>query len=105
LPWAVKALAADTADLMGLRDRGRLAVGLKADLNLIDQARLRLFAPRVAADLPGGKKRLVQEAAGYCATIVSGIVTRREGRPTGALPGRLVRGRSALAQRVQQATA
>jgi N-acyl-D-amino-acid deacylase len=105
LPWAVKALAADTADLMGLRDRGRLAVGLKADLNLIDQARLRLFAPRVAADLPGGKKRLVQDAAGYCATIVSGVVTRREGLPTGALPGRLVRGRSALAQRVQQATA
>ena len=97
VPRAVKALAADTAELMGLRDRGRIAVGLKADLNLIDHARLRLFAPRVAADLPGGKKRLVQDAAGYYATIVSGVVTRREGRPTGALPGRLVRGCAAPA--------
>ena len=100
VPRAVKALAADTAELMGLRDRGRIAVGLKADLNLIDHARLRLFAPRVAADLPGGKKRLVQDAAGYYATIVSGVVTRREGRPTGALPGRLVRGSAAPAQPV-----
>jgi N-acyl-D-amino-acid deacylase len=94
LPWAVKALAANTANLMGLHDRGRIAVGLKADLNLIDHDRLRLLAPRVASDLPGGRRRLVQDAEGYRATIVSGVVTRRNGRATGALPGRLVRGRA-----------
>jgi N-acyl-D-amino-acid deacylase len=105
LPWAVKALAADTAELMGLHDRGRIAVGLKADLNIIDHARLRLFAPRLATDLPGGKKRLVQDAAGYCATLVSGVVTQRQGRPTGALPGRLVRGRPASAQPAREARA
>jgi N-acyl-D-aspartate/D-glutamate deacylase len=79
---------------MGLHDRGRIAVGLKADLNLIDHERLRLLAPRAASDLPGGRRRLVQDAEGYCATIVSGVVTRRDGRATGALPGRLVRGRA-----------
>jgi N-acyl-D-amino-acid deacylase len=94
LPWAIKALAADTSRLVGLHDRGRIAVGLKADLNLIDHDRLRLFAPRVASDLPGGRRRLVQDAEGYRATIVSGVVTRRNGRATGALPGRLVRGRA-----------
>jgi N-acyl-D-amino-acid deacylase len=91
-PWAVKALAADTSRLMGLHDRGRIAVGLKADLNLIDPSRLRLFAPRVTSDLPGGRRRLVQDAEGYRATLVSGVMTRRDGRATGALPGRLVRG-------------
>jgi N-acyl-D-amino-acid deacylase len=94
LPWAIKALAADTSRLVGLHDRGRIAVGLKADLNLIDHDHIRLFAPRVASDLPGGRRRLVQDAEGYRATIVSGVVTRRNGQATGALPGRLVRGRA-----------
>ena len=92
LPWAIKALASDTAELVGLHDRGRIGVGMKADLNLIDHGRMRLFSPRVEADLPGGGRRLVQDAEGYRATIVSGVVTRRDGRPTGALSGRLVRG-------------
>jgi len=65
---------------------------MKADLNLIDHGRMRLFSPRVEADLPGGGRRLVQDAEGYRATIVSGVVTRRDRRPTGALSGRLVRG-------------
>src|SRR3546814_9076222 len=65
LPWAIKALAADTADLVGLKDRGRIAVGKKADINIIDHDGLRLHAPRVVADLPGGGRRLVQDAEGY----------------------------------------
>ena len=54
LPWAIKALSADTADLVGLTDRGRLAVGKKADINIIDHGALRLHRPRILFDLPGG---------------------------------------------------
>src|SRR3546814_15383862 len=78
LPWAIKALAADTADLVGLKDRGRIAVGKKADINIIDHDGLRLHAPRVVADLPGGGRRLVQDADGYRATIVSGVIVPRD---------------------------
>ena len=66
--------------------------GYKADLNIIDIDRLHLFAPHVTYDLPGGGRRLSQRAEGYEATIVSGVVTYRNGEATGALPGRLVRG-------------
>jgi len=69
-----------------------ISVGYKADINVIDLARLRLHAPRTAYDLPAGGKRLTQRADGYVATIVSGVVTYRDGQATGALPGRLVRG-------------
>ena len=82
----------DTAAALGLGDRGRIAPGLRADLNVIDYARLRLHAPQVAYDLPAGGRRLVQRADGYTATIVAGEVTYRDGEPTGALPGRLLRG-------------
>lgn len=92
LPWAVKALTADNADFLGLSDRGRLAVGLKADINVIDQAALRLDRPRASYDLPGGGRRLMQDAQGYVATIVNGVVIQRDGQPTGSRPGRLVRG-------------
>jgi N-acyl-D-aspartate/D-glutamate deacylase len=92
LPWAIKALSADNADLLGFADRGRLEVGKKADVNVIDLDRLGLHRPRSIHDLPGGGRRLIQEADGYRATIVSGVVTQREGRPTGQHPGRLVRG-------------
>lgn len=92
LPWAVKALSADNADLLGFADRGRLAVGLKADINVIDHAAIRLKRPRATYDLPGGGRRLIQDAAGYRATIVGGVVIQRDGAPTGARPGRLVRG-------------
>jgi N-acyl-D-aspartate/D-glutamate deacylase len=90
--WVVKAQAADTAAAVGLVDRGRLARGLKADVNVIDHDRLTLHAPEVSYDLPAGGRRLVQRADGYDATIVSGAVTYRRGEATGALPGRLVRG-------------
>jgi N-acyl-D-amino-acid deacylase len=93
LAHAVKALCADTATLVGLTDRGRIAPGMKADLNVIDYAGLRLHAPRVVSDLPGGGRRLVQDAEGYRATILSGRVVQTDGRPNGARPGRLVRSR------------
>ncbi len=89
---AVRALTADTAHVVGLLDRGRIAPGYRADLNIIDWDRLNLKPPRVAYDLPGGGRRLTQDAVGYVATIVNGITTYREGAPTGELPGRLVRG-------------
>jgi N-acyl-D-aspartate/D-glutamate deacylase len=92
LPVVVKLLSHDTARTVGLLDRGIIAPGYKADLNVIDFERLRLHAPEVARDLPSGGRRLVQRAEGYAATIVSGAVVYRDGAPTGALPGRLVRG-------------
>jgi len=75
-----------------LCDRGRIAPGLKADLNLIELDELGLRHPEIVHDLPAGGKRLVQRATGYRATIQSGEVTFEDGEPTGALPGRLVRG-------------
>lgn len=92
LPETVKWLTADCAKVLGLADRGRIALGMKADLNLIDHARIRLHAPRAVNDLPAGGTRLVQDATGYVATIVSGQVVHRDDVPTGLLPGRLVRG-------------
>ena len=69
-----------------------LAPGKKADVNVIDLDRLSLSMPRLARDLPAGGGRLLQDADGYVATMVSGEVTRRHGVDTGARPGRLVRG-------------
>jgi N-acyl-D-aspartate/D-glutamate deacylase len=88
----VKSLTADTAQVIGLKDRGRLAPGYRADLNVIDFDRLHLHAPYLKYDLPTGGKRLLQNADGYTATVVKGQVTYRGGKATGALPGRLVRG-------------
>ncbi len=82
----------DTAEAVGLLDRGLIEVGLRADLNVIDYDGLTLHAPGVAYDLPAGGRRLVQRADGYVATVVAGQITYRDGEPTGALPGRLVRG-------------
>jgi N-acyl-D-aspartate/D-glutamate deacylase len=92
VPEMVKALTHDNARAVGLSDRGVIAPGAKADLNVIDYDRLQLHAPRVRYDLPAGGRRLLQDATGYRATIVSGVVTQRDDQPTGALPGRLVRG-------------
>lgn len=92
LETAVKRQTADTAAVYGLHDRGRISPGLKADLNLIDLDRLRLKSPTVAFDLPAGGRRLVQRAEGYVATFVAGEQIMAQGEPTGALPGRLLRG-------------
>ena len=81
-----------TAETVGLRDRGVLAAGYVADINVIDFDRLTVRAPTMVHDLPGGGKRLVQRVDGYRHTIKSGVEIMRDGTPTGALPGRLVRG-------------
>ncbi len=92
LSYLVKRQTSDTARAVGLMDRGVIAPGMKADLNVIDFDRLRVKAPKMAFDLPAGGKRLLQGADGYNATIVSGEVVYRDGAATGALPGKLVRG-------------
>lgn len=74
-------------------DRGRIALGYKADLNVIDPDALRLHRPVVVTDLPAGGRRLDQTAEGYVATVVSGEVIAENGVPTAARPGKLVRGR------------
>ena len=94
--WLVRRQTRDTARTGGLLDRGRLAPGYKADLNVIDWQRLALRVPVMADDLPAGGRRLLQRARGYEATIVAGVVVSREGRATGALPGVLVRGPQAV---------
>lgn len=80
-----------TAAMWGFNDRGLIAPGKRADLNIIDLDRLRLLSPRWAADLPAGGRRLLQDAEGYDATFVAGRMTWRNGQPTGERPGRLVR--------------
>lgn len=96
LEWMVRRLTRDNARAIGLHDRGVLAPGYRADLNVIDYDRLRLRVPEVVYDLPSGGRRLMQRAEGYVATIVAGQPVWRDGTPTGALPGRLVRGPQAL---------
>jgi N-acyl-D-aspartate/D-glutamate deacylase len=93
LAEVVRRLTSQPADLYGLADRGRVQAGLRADLNVIDVADLRLGMPRAVDDLPAGATRLLQGATGYDATIVAGQVTRRHGVDTGARPGRLLRRR------------
>jgi N-acyl-D-aspartate/D-glutamate deacylase len=93
----VAALSRKPALAAGMRDRGVIAPGFKADLNVIDYDRLGLALPHVAYDLPAGGKRVTQDAAGYVATLVSGELIRRDDAATEALPGRLVRrGRQAV---------
>lgn len=92
LPFVVKSQTRDTAEAVGLFDRGTIAPGMKADVNVIDFERLRLMPPHMVYDLPSGARRLMQEAEGYVATIASGEIIYRDGQPTGALPGKLVRG-------------
>ena len=92
LEQAVRMQTADTADFYGLQDRGRIQVGMKADINVIDLERLRIDAPQMVFDLPAGGRRLVQRAEGYCYTLKSGEVIYEDGKETGALPGKLIRG-------------
>jgi len=91
LERAVQMLTHDTAKHIGFHDRGVVQVGMKADLNVIDHANLRLHRPKLVADLPAGGRRLLQDAQGYKATIVSGKVVALDGVLTGERPGRLVR--------------
>jgi N-acyl-D-aspartate/D-glutamate deacylase len=93
VPAAVRELTSVPARIAGLGDRGRIAVGYKADLNVIDHAALRVHKPVITHDLPAGGRRLDQTADGYVATIVSGEVIAENGVPTDARPGRLIRGR------------
>ena len=83
-------------------DRGTLEVGKKADINVIDLARLRIQHPRVSYELPTGAKIWTQDIVGYDYTIISGVVTFKDNQPTGALPGRLVR--NPRTQRVRDTT-
>ena len=80
----------------GLRDRGLLQPGFLADINVIDFANLRLAAPWLEYDLPAGRPRLLQKAAGYAATIKSGKITFRDGQHAGAYPGNVVRQHAVL---------
>jgi len=90
---AVRLLTSVPARVAGLADRGRIALGYKADLNVIDHAGLTLHKPVITHDLPAGGRRLDQTADGYVATVVSGEVIAEYGVPTSARPGRLIRGR------------
>ena len=92
LEYVVKKQTHDTARLYGMSDRGTVEPGALGDFNLIDYDALTLGAPYVTNDLPAGGRRLLQKASGYVATIKAGTVTFEHGEPTGALPGRLVRG-------------
>jgi N-acyl-D-aspartate/D-glutamate deacylase len=92
LEEAVRKLSFDNAGAWGLADRGLLKAGYRADLVLFDPAQVRPAMPTVEADLPGGARRLVQKAEGIAATIVNGEVTLENGKPTGRLPGALLRG-------------
>lgn len=87
----VARLTRNNAVAVGLTDRGAIAPGMKADINIVDYEGLRLHAPEIHYDLPAGGKRLLQRADGYDATLVAGQVVWREGHPTGLLPGRLLR--------------
>ena len=92
LPWVVKRLTSDNAAAVGLGDRGVIRRGAKADINVIDYDKLTIRAPRVAYDLPGGGRRIVQHSDGFVAMLVNGEPVMRDGHATGNLPGRLVRG-------------
>jgi N-acyl-D-aspartate/D-glutamate deacylase len=90
--WVVQRQCRATAEAVGLLDRGVLAPGYKADINVIDFENLGMHAPRLVFDLPAGGKRLLQPSTGYLHTFVSGVEVCTDGASTGATPGRLVRG-------------
>ena len=103
LEFVVNQQARETALWVGLADRGLLSPGYRADINVIDYDRLALHKPEVLYDLPSGGRRLMQRASGYTATIVAGQTIYRDGEPTGAKPGRLVRGAQAIPQNAKAA--
>ena len=90
---AVKMMSKEGADLYGLGDRGTIEVGKRADVNVIDLDEVELQLPEVIDDLPTGASRIVQRAKGIKFTLCAGEITFRDGEPTGARPGRLIRGK------------
>lgn len=95
LPYVINLQTKRAAETYGLYDRGVVAPGYKADLNVIDFEKLSIGHPEVHYDLPEGGRRLMQKANGYDATIVSGVITQRDGVPTGERPGKMVLGKRA----------
>ena len=95
LEEAVRMLTFENAAAWNLHDRGLLRTGYAADIVVFDEATIQPRLPTVQHDLPGGARRLVQKADGIAATVVNGAVTLRDGDPTGAQPGRLLRGEAA----------
>ena len=93
LEQVVQSQTQRTARLFELHDRGVLAPGMKGDLNVIDFDGLRLHPPEMVFDLPAQGRRLIQKVDGYRATVCSGEITWQDGHPTGAMPGKLIRGR------------
>jgi len=91
IEFAVKRMSKDTADLYGFTDRGTLAPGMRADMNVIDHANMKLEPPEMLFDLPAGGQRFMQRARGYERTLVAGVDVIRDDEVTGELPGRLVR--------------
>ncbi len=98
LPEAVRALSRETACAVRLNDRGIVAPGYRADINVIDYDRLQVGRPRVIDDLPAGGRRLMQDAEGFVTTIVGGVRIANEGKPLNVFPGRLVRGQQGTPQ-------
>ena len=92
LEYVVHRQTRHTAALYGLEDRGLLAPGMCADVNVIDLDALALRPPEMVFDLPARGRRLIQAAAGYRMTVKSGTVIFEDGEPTGALPGKVLRG-------------
>ena len=92
LETIVNAQARKTGALFGICDRGLLAPGMKADVNVIDFEHLHIHAPEMVYDLPANARRLIQKVDGYRYTVCSGEVTYEDGKPTGAMPGKLIRG-------------
>ena len=105
IEFAVHKQTQATAAAYGLFDRGVLAAGLKADINVIDHDKLTLLRPEVVYDLPAGGRRLIQKAQGYRHVFVSGVETVTDDAFTGALPGKLVRGGAATASTTAGSTA
>lgn len=101
LEWIVHRQTAQTAQFYGMDDRGILAPGYRADINVIDYERLRGLKPEIATDLPAGGRRLIQRAEGYRYTICAGTIIVENDTFTGAMPGRLVRGPQAAPLRSQ----
>jgi N-acyl-D-aspartate/D-glutamate deacylase len=91
LPKVVNMLTGKIADHLGMKDRGRIAVGLRADINVIDYDNLTFDEPYAVADLPAGGKRFLQESHGYLAVLKDGVPITQADRPTGAKPGKLLR--------------